>query len=125
VVIPPAVREELSSSHPLLPPWIQVKTVQNQDRVREYARTVDAGEAEAIELARELRADRLLMDERKGRRLALQEGVPVIGLLGVTLLAKRHRLIPSARELLRRLEAEAGIYLAADIKETALKTVAE
>jgi len=49
---------------------------------------VDAGEAEAIELARELHADQLLMDERKGRRLAVQEGIPVIGLLGVVLLAR-------------------------------------
>ena len=36
---------------------------------------MDAGEAEAIELALELYADRLLLDERKGRKLALQEGV--------------------------------------------------
>ena len=125
VVIPPAVRGELLRSHPLLPPWLQVKTVQNPGQVRQYAQTVDLGEAEAIELARELRADRLLMDERKGRALARREGIPVVGLLGVVLLAKRRRLIPSARLLLQRLESEAGIYLAVEIKETALKTVGE
>lgn len=42
------------------------------------------GEAEAIELARELHADRLLIDERKGRKLAVEEGVAVIGLLAPT-----------------------------------------
>jgi hypothetical protein len=125
VVIPAAVRDELLRSHPLLPPWLQVKTVQSPSRVREYAQTVDVGEAEAIQLARELRADRLLMDERKGRTLALREGIPVIGLLGVVLLAKRRRFIPSARQLLQRLESESGIYLAVDIRETALKTVGE
>jgi predicted nucleic acid-binding protein len=125
VVIPVAVRDELWRSHPVLPPWIQVKTVQNRDRVQEYAQAVDVGEAEAIQLARELLADRLLVDERKGRTLALREGIPVIGLLGVVLLAKRRQLIPSARKLLQRLDSEAGMYLAADIRETALKTVGE
>lgn len=83
------------------------------------------GEAEAIELAKELRADRLLIDERKGRRLAPLEGVPVIGLLGVVLLAKRRQLIPSARALLQRLETEAGMYLSEDIRNAALRTVGE
>jgi hypothetical protein len=83
------------------------------------------GEAEAIELAKELHADRLLIDERKGRRLALQEGVAVIGLRGVVLLAKRNQLIPSARILLQRLESQAGMYLAAPVRETALKRVGE
>lgn len=49
---------------------------------------VDEGEAEAIELAKELQADWLLIDERKGRRLASQERVPVIGLLGVVLIER-------------------------------------
>ena len=125
VVIPAAVQSKLVRSHRLLPPWLQVKTVQNSARVREYAQTVDIGEAEAIELAHELSADRLLIDERKGRALARREGIPVIGLLGVVLLAKRQRLIPSARALLQRLESESGMYLGADIREAALKTVGE
>lgn len=54
-----------------------------------FSRIVDRGEAEAIELAKELRADRLLIDECKGRQLAIEEGMPVIGLVGVTLLAKK------------------------------------
>jgi hypothetical protein len=81
VIIPPAVRNELLRSHPLLPSWLQAKTIQNPERAHEYARTVDAGEAEAIELARELQADLLLIDERKGRTLARKEGIPIIGLL--------------------------------------------
>jgi len=66
-----------------------------------------------------------LIDERKGRRLAQQEGVPVIGLVGVMLLAKTNGLIPSARGLLKRLDQEAGMYLAEDIREQALRSVGE
>ena len=125
VIIPDAVRTELLSNHVRLPDWLKVATVQNPAQVGKYSQIVDAGEAEAIELAQELHADRLLIDERKGRKLAVQEGVAVIGLLGVVLLAKRKALIPSARHLLQRLDQEAGMYLAADICNQALKTVGE
>ena len=104
---------------------MRVTRVQDMAEVRKYAKFVDSGEAEAIELARELHADRLLIDERKGRKLALQEGVPVIGLLGVVLLAKRKALISSARSLIERLDREAGMYLAPDLRDEALKTVGE
>ena len=125
VVVPEAVRHELLRNHPVLPGWLRVEVVRNPGRASHYADTVDTGEAEAIELAIELKADRLLIDERKGRKLAAQEGIPVIGLLGVVLLAKRSQLIPSARALLQRLDQEAGMYLGADIREAALKTVGE
>ena len=125
VVIPEAVQKELLRNHARLPDWLRVATVQNPSQVGKYSQIVDAGEAEAIELARELHADRLLIDERKGRKLAVQEGVAVIGLLGVVLLAKRKALVPSARNLLQRLETEAGMYLSADILNQALKTVGE
>jgi hypothetical protein len=125
VVIPEAVRNELLRHHAQLPDWLRVSNVRDTERVEKYSKIVDSGEAEAIELALELHADRVLMDERKGRKLAIQEGVAVIGLLGVVLLAKRKALIPSARALLQRLDHEAGIYLAPDIIDTALKTAGE
>ena len=125
VVIPEAVRDELRRSHSQLPHWLRVAAVENQAQARQYAQIVDVGEAEAIELAKELHADQLLMDERKGRRLAVREGLPVIGLLGVVLLARRNRIIPSAKALIEQLQQEAGMYLAKDIKEAALVSVGE
>ena len=49
----------------------------------------------------------------------MQEGVPVIGLLGILLLAKRQQLNPSARRLFERLEQESGMYLAAEVRDQA------
>jgi hypothetical protein len=94
VVIPEAVCKELLKSHTPLPAWLRVQAVQNRLQADLYAQSVDLDEAEAIALALELRADHLLIDERKGRRLAAQQGLSVVGLLGVVLLAKRHNLIP-------------------------------
>src|SRR5439155_12492211 len=120
VVIPVAVQSELRRSHATLPDWLRVQELQNDEKARLYAQTVDRGEAEAIALAEELHADHLLIAERKGRRLAQQQGVPVVGLLGVVLMARRAGFIPSARDLLTRLDQEAGVYWTDDLKETAL-----
>src|ERR1017187_2164118 len=125
VVIPNAVETELRRTHPVLPAWLRVQLLQNSAKANLYARSVDGGEAEAIALAEELHADHPLIDERKGRRLTQQHGVPVVGLLGVILLARRAGLIPSARALLEELDHEAGIYLSGELKAAALKTVGE
>ncbi len=125
VVIPAAVQTELLRAHAILPDWLKVQPVGNQTKVQTYLLKVDLGEAEAIALAEELQADYLLIDERKGWRLAQARDLRVVGLLGVILIAKRRGLISSARDLLSQLDEKAGIYLSSDLKNTALKTVGE
>lgn len=61
------------------------------------------GEAETIVLARELGADWVLMDERKGRRKLGQLGVPKVGTVGILLLAKNRGLIAAVAPELERL----------------------
>lgn len=125
VIVPLAVRDELLRSHPDLPHWLQVREVVDSLSALRLASIVDEGEAEAIELAKELRADLLLIDERKGRRIAAAEGVAVIGLLGVVVLAKRKGLIGSARELAEDLRNRAGFYLSGTLMDRALGSVGE
>ena len=64
---------------------------------------IDAGEAEAIDLAIYLKADRLLIDERKGTAFANQLGLITIGLLGILIIAKQNKLIPTVKELIDNL----------------------
>jgi predicted nucleic acid-binding protein len=125
VIVPIAVREELMQSHELLPDWLEVRDVVDLAAAKRLTLMVDEGEAEAIELAKELHADLLLIDERKGRRLAVAEGVSVIGLLGVVVLAKRRGLIPSARDLIVALKDQAGFYLSGELVDRALASVGE
>jgi predicted nucleic acid-binding protein len=49
---------------------------------------LDEGEAQALSLAHALGCG-VLMDERRGRQTALRQGVPLFGVLGVLLQAKR------------------------------------
>ena len=62
----------------MLPAWVAVKTPTSLDPSLD----VDAGELEAICLAREIGAAAVLMDDRAGRHAAAQCGLAVIGTLG-------------------------------------------
>jgi predicted nucleic acid-binding protein len=66
----------------VLPAWISIRDIV-QPLDRELAESLDPGEAAAIQLAIEIKADLLLIDERLGRREATLRQVPVIGALGV------------------------------------------
>jgi len=65
VILPEEVRPELMCGHSALPAWISAAAVKNPAEVERFSRTVDKGEAEAIELAKELHAYSLT-NERGG-----------------------------------------------------------
>lgn len=111
IVIPPAVDHELQASHPSLPDSLRVLLPSPGALLQQLLAELDEGEAEAICLAKELNADRLLIDEAAGRAAARRVGVPVMGLLGVLLLAKHKGRIERVAPLLQRLQDEAAFWL--------------
>jgi predicted nucleic acid-binding protein len=125
VIVPVAVHSELLRAHPDLPKWLRVESVKNLSAAMSFRNLVDPGEAEAIQLAKELSADRLLIDDLKGRQLAEREGLRAMGLVGVLLLAKTRNLIPSVKILIVRLKAEARVYLSDEVVRIALETAHE
>lgn len=67
--------------------WLEIRPVQKQELVNELQSRVNIGEAEAIALAVEVNATRLLIDERLGRQAAAERGVKITGVLGILLMA--------------------------------------
>lgn len=83
-----------------------------------YAQKIDAGEASAIALAIEYGCG-VLMDDKAGRKMATNAAVPVIGTVGVLVLAKRNGLIPLVMPQLKAL-AISGYFLSEEIIAAAL-----
>lgn len=125
VCIPAAVRDELLQFHAAIPSFVEVRAVSDQQRVAALLTSLDVGEAEAIVLAIEYEADFLLVDERRGRAIAAQAGVPVIGLLGALLLARKRGLIASLRDCIDELRSEAGFYVTSAVIEKVLREAGE
>ena len=86
VFIPKAVYDEISAKKEItLPASMEVKAVHPCDKLDTLKMLLDDGESEAIALALSLKMP-LIIDEKKGRKIALQEGIKIIGLLGVVYL---------------------------------------
>ena len=133
VLIPDAVWDEVvetgggrpGASEVQAASWIQRRRVKDRDYVRLLRAELDAGEAEAIALARENRAEVILLDEKEARRAARRLGMRVLGTVGLLIWAKREGLIPNLRELLQTLQEQGGFRLSQEICTAALRDVGE
>lgn len=125
VLIPEAVCKELSRTHTVLPDFVRCEPVTNMAAVKLLMRELDAGEAEAIVLAKEKHADLLLVDEMSGRSVATREGLRFVGLVGVLLQAKAQGLIPSVSDVLEEIETNTTFYLSDEMKNLARQRAGE
>ena len=101
--------------------WIEVKAVRDRSLVEMLQGELDLGEAESIVLAKELRADLLLLDESHARRYAQRMGLPITGLVGVLIEAAAKGLVSDLAGTLRELRDHAGFWLADEVVEEALR----
>ncbi len=88
-----------------------------------FVQEIDAGEASAIAMAIECGCG-VLMDDKAGRRTATRLGIPVIGTIGVLVLAKRKGLVPLVKPLLVNL-ATSGYFMSEAIVTAALAASGE
>ncbi len=101
--------------------WLERRVVVDTLTARALQENLDMGEAEAITLAVEVKADLLLMDERLGRRTAQHMGLKVTGVIGVLIEAKHKQLISSIKPLLDALRDQAGFRVGDELYRRVLK----
>lgn len=89
------------------------------------SRFIDAGEAEAICLALELKADVIPLDNRKGKREAETRGLSCLALPTVLLEPKRQGLISSHQDALDLLDERGSYRLKAHAREALLRARGE
>ena len=123
IAVPPAVVLEVAPSV-TLPEWIEQRTlVQNIGPLIMKA-SLGQGESEAITLALELNAHLIILDDRPARRLAQSLSLPVVGTLGILVLAKKKNLIPLIKPCLEGL-LQFDFRIASALYEQVLKDANE
>jgi predicted nucleic acid-binding protein len=120
ILIPPAVWGELHDVHTPMkvrewishaPKWLEMRSLNVvPDSSLNF---LDRGEREAIALAEELHADRLIADETLARREAARRKLSVIGTLGLLRNAARAGLL-SLPEALEELQ-KTSFYVAPEL----------
>lgn len=127
-ICPDAVRRELDEGEAVgypgvAPEWLTVRKLSGALPGVALA-ALDAGEAEVIHLALELRVPTVAIDEWKGRRAALAAGLEVTGTLGLLGRAKLQGLVPALEPLINRAVKE-GIRYHPDLVRAVLDAVGE
>lgn len=110
---PPKVMEWISHS----PGWIEIKNTTPAEDLTIYS--LDEGEMEAIQLARDLGADLLLVDEKDARRVASNLGLTTRGTLGILDRAAEIGYLDFAETLIRLKRT--SFYLTPSVESFFLK----
>jgi predicted nucleic acid-binding protein len=100
VTITPEVQNEYGQK---LPNWISIEAVQDEKKISIFELELDKGESSAIALAIEKENSLLIIDEKKGRKIAKRMGLSITGILGVILKAKENNIIENAKPILDSL----------------------
>ena len=97
--------------------WIKVVDVKDRLSVEILNKEIEIGEAEAIVLAKELKADFLILDEKIPRIIAKSLGINVVGTLALLFIAKKKGIIDeNLDELIKELRIK-GVYFSDKIVE--------
>lgn len=132
VIIPPKVYAELLELKrfgidisTLNQNWLKVQQPTQSLLLSQLLQQLDEGEAQAIALAVEIRANLLIVDEMEGRKIALQLHLPITGIGGIFIRAKRAGLIQAVKPLLERLMTQANYYLSEAVYQKILTEAGE
>jgi len=133
ILIPAAVRHEVVESaqgrsgakQVAAARWIDVIDITDTDLVTMLKTSLDAGEAEAIVLAREQNSSIVLLDEKDARKVARRLGFSVLGTVGILIWAKRAGIIDNLRSQLDALQQQGGFRLSRTLYLEALAAVGE
>lgn len=107
-----------------LPDWISIVEIKNRNGYLELRKLLGQGEASSIILAEELTDSLLIIDEKRGRKVAKEKNLNIIGSLGILLLAKEKGIINSVRENIIAIE-QTNFRISQKIKQQLLKLARE
>lgn len=101
IITTPEVKAEFGAP---LPAWVTISEVKDLDRKLELETLLDKGEASSIALALEVPQSILIIDEKKGRKIARSLNIQIIGTLKILMLARQKGEIDDLSSVIKELE---------------------
>jgi predicted nucleic acid-binding protein len=92
--------------------WLIPQSVGNGALVSLLRQQLHQGESEAIALAIEVSAERILLDEKEARQSARALGLAITGILGILLRGWHEGTVDSMKVATERLQREANFWIA-------------
>ena len=105
--------------------WIEMIPISPEELMQMQLYKLDAGETEAIALAKLIDADLLIIDEKSGRDVARKLGIKTTGLLGSIVTAKNLDKSISVKQIMDELINKAGFWISNDLYLEVLKLAGE
>ena len=102
----------------------KIQKVKDIEAVNDLRIFIDLGESEVIQLASELDASLVIIDERRGRNIAKLKGLTIIGTVGLLLKAKEKGLIEKVLPLVEEIKSR-NIYISKELLKKVKKLSGE
>jgi len=107
-----------------LPEWISIHDIKDSHSQKILETQIDRGEASAIALALEIPDSLIILDDFKGRKVAVKLGLKITGTIGVIIKAKLLGIIPSIKPLFLKIRLT-NFRLSDEIEKQALIAAGE
>lgn len=104
--------------------WIRVEAIQDISQRDYYRARLHAGEVDVMILAREQKADLVIMDDDAAKKTAKFLGLKVTGTLGVLLKAKREGYLEKVEPVINELIRD-GLFISDTVKEYVMTEAGE
>ena len=123
IIVPQAVIDEIvrePAKHRVYEcSWIKVEKIKDSTQKEIFRARLHAGEVEVMILAREQKADLVIMDDDAAKKTAKFLGLNVTGTLGVLLKAKKKGYLKKVEPVINELICD-GLYISDIVKQYVL-----
>lgn len=125
ILIPHAVDKEIKKKKGVnLPVCVRIEEAKDKLYIQQNRKNFHIGEVEAIALAKDIKADLVILDDKEARKLAEKEGLKVTGLLALVIMAKKRGIIARVKPIVDDLRRH-GFFVGKDIYVEILKLSGE
>lgn len=128
ILVPQAVMDEIISEpakqRVRSSSWIKIEEIKDQAQKDYFRARLHAGEVEVMILAREQKADLVIMDDDAAKKTAKFLGLNVTGTLGVLLKAKKEGHLDKVEPVLNELICD-GFFISDTVRRYALREAGE